>query len=114
MVSPQTYWSASRRLTSGVVQRNGWSNQNDRGLPLHDRHPAMGAARIGSTGRVGYREADPFPARETVGGSVVIGIGISFHWGFGWYGTDDPDTYDKMFMIGPVQILFKEASDATD
>jgi hypothetical protein len=41
----------------------------------------------------------------------MCGVGISFHWGFGWYGTDDPNAYDKMFMIGPIQVLFKEQSE---
>jgi len=41
----------------------------------------------------------------------MVGIGISFHWGFGWYGTDSPAEYDKMFMIGPIQILFREGGE---
>jgi len=39
---------------------------------------------------------------------TLVGIGISFHWSWGWFGTDNPQDFDAVFMVGPIMLLFKE------
>ena len=39
---------------------------------------------------------------------TLAGIGISFHWAWGWHDTDSPEDYDVVFMVGPLMLLFVE------
>ena len=40
---------------------------------------------------------------------MLVGVGFSFVWAWGWHGTNAPDEYDKVFCVGPVQFCFVES-----